>query len=153
MTRMTHEPSAVLTAYALSRGGASAPPANAVVIDFGAGSLQVTVASIEDGVVDTKSVYGTPSVGGDIIDLRLLDHLMTKFTRSSGIGQLANLLPFSFLVLPSEPLFPSLSQTSEEIHPLFADSEQPASERNANSHPSSRSKSTSTTSAAGPISK
>lgn len=83
--RMTHEPSAILTAYALSRGS-FAEPAHVAVVDFGAGSLQVTVATIEEGVVDTKSVFGTPEVGGDIIDLRLLDHLMSKFQRISGIG-------------------------------------------------------------------
>lgn len=74
-----------MTAYALSRGS-FVEPAHVAVVDFGAGSLQVTIATIEEGVVDTKSVYGTPEVGGDIIDLRLLDHLMAKFQRISGIG-------------------------------------------------------------------
>lgn len=83
--RMTHEPSAILSAYALGKG--SIPEAvNVAVVDFGAGSLQVTVATIEEGVVDTKSVLGTPEVGGDIIDLRLLDHLIGKFNRTCGIG-------------------------------------------------------------------
>lgn len=83
--RMVHEPSAVLTAYAL-RKGALPEAVNVAVVDFGAGSLQVTIACIEDGVVDTKSVLGTPELGGDIIDLRLLDHLIHKFHRSYGIG-------------------------------------------------------------------
>jgi len=85
--RMTHEPTAILSAYALSKG--SIPEAvNVAVVDFGAGSLQVTVATIEEGVVVTKSVLGTPEVGGDIIDLRLLDFLITKFNRTCGIGML-----------------------------------------------------------------
>jgi molecular chaperone DnaK (HSP70) len=83
---MTHEPSAILTAYALSRG-ASPDRVNVAVVDFGAGSLQVTIACVEDGVVDQKSILGTPEVGGDIIDLRLLDHLIQKFRRSYGIGK------------------------------------------------------------------
>lgn len=83
---MTHEPSAILTAYAFQKG-ASYEPSNVAVVDFGAGSLQVAIARIEDGVIDTKSVLGTPELGGDIIDLRLLDHLIHKFHRSYGIGE------------------------------------------------------------------
>jgi molecular chaperone DnaK (HSP70) len=85
--RMTHEPSAILSAYALGKGSIT-EAVNVAVVDFGAGSLQVTVATIEEGVVDTKSVLGTPEVGGDIIDLRLLDFLITKFNRTCGIGML-----------------------------------------------------------------
>ena len=93
--RMTHEPSAILSAYALGKGSMQ-EAVNVAVVDFGAGSLQVTVATIEEGVVDTKSVLGTPEVGGDIIDLRLLDHLITKFNRACGIGALyGGILPLA----------------------------------------------------------
>lgn len=86
---MTHEPSAILTAYTLGKGSFT-EPVNVAVVDFGAGSLQITVASIEEGVVDTKSVQGTPEIGGDIIDLRLLDHLIGKFHRLYGTGMLCS---------------------------------------------------------------
>lgn len=87
--RLTHEPCAILTAYALDRAP-SEPEAssttNVAVVDFGAGSLQVTVATMEEGVVETRSVVGSSELGGDIIDLRLLANLIEKFQRQTGIG-------------------------------------------------------------------
>lgn len=87
MIRLTHEPSAILTAYALERGPSAEPSTNMAVVDFGAGSLQVTVATVEEGVVETRSVLGSSEIGGDIIDLRLLANLIDKFQRQTGVGK------------------------------------------------------------------
>lgn len=86
VARMTQEPSAILTLYALNT--ISTPQErNVALIDFGAGSLQVAIASIDDGIVELMSVAGNPETGGDLIDLRLLDSLLSDFKRHYGFGK------------------------------------------------------------------
>ncbi|KAF8323828.1 HSP70-domain-containing protein [Clavulina sp. PMI_390] len=82
--RIIHESSAILAMYALHRDQ-DAEPANVAVVDFGAGSIQVTIAAIAEGVIETRSVYGSPDVGGDSIDLRLLDYVISKVHRAWNI--------------------------------------------------------------------
>ncbi|KAF9516012.1 hypothetical protein BS47DRAFT_1327727 [Hydnum rufescens UP504] len=81
--RMTQEPSAILTSYALNTIS-STQERNVALIDFGAGSLQVAIASIDDGIVELMSVAGNPETGGDLIDLRLLDSRLSDFKRLHG---------------------------------------------------------------------
>lgn len=88
--RVVHEPSAILLAYAYGHPTPPATEHNVVVVDLGAGSLQVAVGCLEEGFVDMKAVAGDPETGGDFFELRLLDLLVGEFHRQHGIGASQN---------------------------------------------------------------
>ncbi|KAF8311799.1 Hsp70 protein-domain-containing protein [Cantharellus anzutake] len=66
--RLPYEASAILTAYAFQHRAAGQDDYNVTLVDFGAGSLQATL-----------------KLGGDMIDLRLLDMLLGDIHRKLGI--------------------------------------------------------------------
>lgn len=99
LLRLIHEPSATLLSYSHSlrhpNGLSSARkrdstrssrPRTIVSIDLGAGSLDVAVARMEDGVVEVLGVTGSPDTGGDFFDFRILDHFLGEFRRKHNIG-------------------------------------------------------------------
>ncbi|KAF8336523.1 Hsp70 protein-domain-containing protein [Cantharellus anzutake] len=83
--RLPYEASAILTAYAFQHRAAGQDDYNVALVDFGAGSLQVAIANIWEGIAEFKSVKGNPEIGGDMIDLRLLDMLLGDIHRKLGI--------------------------------------------------------------------
>jgi molecular chaperone DnaK len=56
-----------------------------LVYDLGGGTFDVSVAQVENGVVEILASHGDTQLGGDDFDQLLLDHICDAFNRKQGI--------------------------------------------------------------------
>src|SRR5207248_3482995 len=55
------------------------------VYDFGGGTFDISILEVGDGVVEVKSTNGDTHLGGDNIDQKVIDWIVTEFKRENGI--------------------------------------------------------------------
>ena len=79
--RIINEPTAAALAYGLDRK----KDETIAVYDFGGGTFDISILEVGDGVVEVKSTNGDTHLGGDNIDQRIIDWLITEFKRDQGI--------------------------------------------------------------------
>src|SRR5271168_5371337 len=79
--RIINEPTAAALAYGLDRK----KDETIAVYDFGGGTFDISVLEVGDGVVEVKSTNGDTHLGGDNIDHRIIDWLITEFKRDEGL--------------------------------------------------------------------
>jgi molecular chaperone DnaK len=79
--RIINEPTAAALAYGLDRKKNE----TIAVYDFGGGTFDISILEVGDGVVEVKSTNGDTHLGGDNIDHRIIDWLITEFKRDQGI--------------------------------------------------------------------
>lgn len=79
--RIINEPTAAALAYGLNKGKNE----KIVVYDFGGGTFDISVLEIGDDVVEVKATGGDTHLGGDDIDKRIIDFLMSEYKKSEGI--------------------------------------------------------------------
>jgi len=80
--RLVNEPTAASLAYGLDRLGQDL---RIVVIDFGGGTLDVTIMEFGKGVFEVKATSGNTQLGGTDMDRILVEHLAAAFHGKSGI--------------------------------------------------------------------
>jgi len=80
--RIINEPTAASLAYGLDKQGTAH---TILVFDFGGGTFDVSVLELGDGVFEVKSTSGDNLLGGDDIDQIIMDHLISKFKKATGI--------------------------------------------------------------------
>ena len=81
VSRLVNEPTAASLAYGLSRANEDLRIA---VIDFGGGTLDVTIMEFGKGVFEVKATSGDTQLGGTDMDQILLNNLMERFRNESG---------------------------------------------------------------------
>lgn len=81
--RIINEPTAASLAYGLDKQGKDQ---TILVFDFGGGTFDVSVLELGDGVFEVKSTNGDNMLGGDDIDELIMNHLVDKFKKSTGIN-------------------------------------------------------------------
>jgi L1 cell adhesion molecule like protein len=79
--RIINEPTAAAIAYGLDKKGGEM---NIVIFDFGGGTHDVSLLTIEEGVFEVKATGGNTHLGGEDIDNRLVDHFCQEFKRKHG---------------------------------------------------------------------
>jgi molecular chaperone DnaK len=79
--RIINEPTAAALAYGLDRKKNE----TIAVYDFGGGTFDISILEVGDGVVEVKSTNGDTHLGGDNIDHRIIDWLITEFKREQGL--------------------------------------------------------------------
>jgi molecular chaperone DnaK len=79
--RIINEPTAAALAYGLDKKKNE----TIAVYDFGGGTFDVSILEVGDGVVEVKSTNGDTHLGGDNIDQRIIDWVVTEFKKESGI--------------------------------------------------------------------
>src|ERR1700723_2121547 len=79
--RIINEPTAAALAYGLDRK----KDETIAVYDFAGGTFDISILEVGDGVVEVKSTNGDTHLGGDNIDQRIIDWLITEFKRDQGI--------------------------------------------------------------------
>jgi molecular chaperone DnaK len=79
--RIINEPTAAALAYGMDKK----KEGTIVVFDFGGGTFDVSILEISDGVVEVKATNGDTYLGGDDIDQRIMDYLVTDFKKEQGI--------------------------------------------------------------------
>jgi molecular chaperone DnaK len=82
VARLVNEPTAAALAYGLDRLGQELRIA---VIDFGGGTLDVTIMEFGKGVFEVKSTSGDTQLGGTDMDARLLEALAERFHMATGV--------------------------------------------------------------------
>src|SRR5580692_1574340 len=79
--RIINEPTAAALAYGLDKKKNE----TIAVYDFGGGTFDISILEVGEGVVEVKSTNGDTHLGGDNIDQRVMDWIITEFKRESGI--------------------------------------------------------------------
>ncbi len=81
VVRIINEPTAAVLTYDPH------PPEmeRLLVYDLGGGTFDVSIAQVEEGVVEILASHGDTHLGGDDFDQRLLDHVCDHFQEARGI--------------------------------------------------------------------
>jgi molecular chaperone DnaK len=79
--RIINEPTAAALAYGLDR----ADDLKAAVYDLGGGTFDVSIAEINNGVIEVRASHGNTELGGDDFDNLLLERLLDQFQRRHGV--------------------------------------------------------------------
>lgn len=79
--RIINEPTAAALAYGMDKK----KDQTIAVYDFGGGTFDISILEVGDNVVEVKSTNGDTHLGGDNIDLRVIEFLMDEFKKESGI--------------------------------------------------------------------
>lgn len=82
VARLVNEPTAASLAYGLDRLGQDLRIA---VIDFGGGTLDVTIMEFGKGVFEVKATSGDTQLGGTDMDRHVLEYLLERFQSESGL--------------------------------------------------------------------
>ncbi|KAJ4455899.1 putative Heat shock 70 kDa protein [Paratrimastix pyriformis] len=76
--RMINEPTAAAIAYGLDKRGREA---KVVIFDYGGGTLDVSLLTIENGIFEVKSTAGDTHLGGEDLDNLLVDYFVDDFRK------------------------------------------------------------------------
>ena len=79
--RIVNEPTAAALAYGLDKKGSE----TVAVYDFGGGTFDISILEIADGVVQVISTNGDTHLGGDDVDIILMEWLLAEFKKDTGI--------------------------------------------------------------------
>jgi molecular chaperone DnaK len=79
--RIINEPTAAALAYGLDKKKSE----TIAVYDFGGGTFDISILEVGDGVVEVKSTNGDTHLGGDNIDQRIIDWIVSEFKKENGI--------------------------------------------------------------------
>ena len=81
--RIINEPTAAAIAYGLDKMSDKAR--NILIFDFGGGTHDVSLLSIEDGVFEVKATAGDTHLGGEDIDSRLVNYIVEEFKKKNKV--------------------------------------------------------------------
>jgi molecular chaperone DnaK len=79
--RIVNEPTAAALAYGLDKK----KDETIAVYDFGGGTFDVSILEVGDGVIEVKSTNGDTHLGGDNLDERIVEWLISEFKNESGL--------------------------------------------------------------------
>jgi molecular chaperone DnaK len=79
--RIVNEPTAAALAYGLDKKKTE----TIAVYDFGGGTFDISILEVGEGVVEVKSTNGNTHLGGDDLDQRVIDWLVSEFKKKEGI--------------------------------------------------------------------
>ncbi len=107
--RIINEP----TASALAYGEDKKKEGTIAVYDFGGGTFDISVLDIGEGVFEVKSTNGDTHLGGDNIDQRLVDWLVSEFKKDQGIDLSKDRMALQRLKESAEKAKIELSSTAD----------------------------------------
>src|SRR5450631_2150258 len=79
--RIVNEPTAAALAYGLDKK----KDETIAVYDFGGGTFDISILEVGEGVVEVKATNGDTHLGGDNLDQRIIDWIITEFRKTDGI--------------------------------------------------------------------
>src|SRR5450432_2177201 len=79
--RIINEPTAAALAYGLDKK----KDETIAVYDFGGGTFDISILEVGEGVVEVKSTNGDTHLGGDNLDQRIIDWIISEFKNAEGI--------------------------------------------------------------------
>jgi molecular chaperone DnaK len=119
--RIVNEPTAAALAYGLDKK----KDEKIAVYDFGGGTFDISILEVGENVVDVLATNGDTHLGGDNIDQRIMDWLITEFKKDSGIDVSKDKMVLQRLKEAAEKAKIELSSTMEtEINLPFLTADQ-----------------------------
>ena len=79
--RIVNEPTAAALAYGLDKKRDE----TIAVYDFGGGTFDISILEVGEGVVEVKATNGDTHLGGDNLDQRIIEWIISEFKKSDGI--------------------------------------------------------------------
>ena len=79
--RIVNEPTAAALAYGLDKKRDE----TIAVYDFGGGTFDISILEVGEGVVEVKATNGDTHLGGDNLDQRIIDWIVSEFRKQEGI--------------------------------------------------------------------
>jgi molecular chaperone DnaK len=79
--RIVNEPTAAALAYGLDKK----KDETIAVYDFGGGTFDISILEVGEGVVEVKATNGDTHLGGDNLDQRIIDWIISEFRKQEGI--------------------------------------------------------------------
>jgi len=79
--RIINEPTAAALAYGMDKKKNE----KIAIYDFGGGTFDISILEVGDGVVEVRSTNGDTHLGGDNLDIRILEWLIAEFKKDQGI--------------------------------------------------------------------
>jgi molecular chaperone DnaK len=121
VVRIINEPTAAALAYGLDKK----KDQTIAVYDFGGGTFDISILEVGEGVVEVKSTNGDTHLGGDDIDQRVQDWIVTEFKKDSGVDLSQDKMALQRLKEAAEKAKMELSTTMEtEINLPFITADQ-----------------------------
>ena len=118
--RIINEPTAAAIAYGLDK--ISESQRNVLIFDFGGGTHDVSLLSLEDGVFEVKATAGDTHLGGEDIDTRIVNYVIEEFKKKNKVDISDNKKAARRIRTAAERAKRSLSgqtQTTIEIDALY----------------------------------
>ncbi len=81
VVRIINEPTAAALAYGMDKKKDQI----IAVYDFGGGTFDISILEVGEGVVEVKATAGDTHLGGDDIDQRILEWIVSEFRKETGI--------------------------------------------------------------------
>ncbi len=107
--RIINEPTAAALAYGLDKK----KDETIAVYDLGGGMFDISILEVGEGVVEVKSTNGDTHLGGDDIDQRIVDWMVTEFKKEQGIDLSKDRMAIQRLKEAAEKAKIELSQLME----------------------------------------
>ena len=82
--RLINEPTAAAITYKLHNKFKD--KRNVLIFDLGGGTFDVSIVYLDDDVIEVKSTYGDPHLGGEDFDENLINFCIKKFEEETGIN-------------------------------------------------------------------
>ncbi|HAR62451.1 MAG: molecular chaperone DnaK [Candidatus Margulisiibacteriota bacterium] len=123
--RIINEPTAAALAYGIDK---KKKEEKIAVYDFGGGTFDISILELGEGVFEVLSTNGDTHLGGDNIDSKIIEWLVTEFKKEQGIDLSKDTMALQRLKEASEKAKIELSSTQQtEINLPFitADSSGP----------------------------
>ena len=109
VVRIINEPTAAALAYGMDKKKDEI----IAVYDFGGGTFDISILEVGEGVVEVKATNGDTHLGGDDIDQRVQDWIVTEFKKESGIDLTRDKMAIQRLKEAAEKAKIELSTTME----------------------------------------
>ena len=107
--RIINEPTAAALAYGLDKK----KDQTIAVYDFGGGTFDISILEVGEGVVEVRSTSGDTHLGGDDIDQKVQNWLVTEFKKEQGIDLSKDKMALQRLKEAAEKAKMELSTTME----------------------------------------
>jgi molecular chaperone DnaK len=109
VVRIINEPTAAALAYGMDKK----KDEKIAVYDFGGGTFDISILEVGEGIVEVKATNGDTHLGGDDIDQRIQDWIVTEFKKESGIDLTRDKMALQRLKEAAEKAKIELSTTLE----------------------------------------
>src|SRR3712207_2864055 len=107
--RIINEPTAASLAYGLDKK----KDEKIAVYDFGGGTFDISILEVGENVVEVLATNGDTHLGGDNVDLRLMDWLIQEFKKDTGLDVSKDKMVLQRLKEAAEKAKIELSSTME----------------------------------------